>query len=218
MRRFLLPLAALVVARPAAADVDLVARLGSIWVTDRAFDLFSTTDAIPSVQIGAGWEGDGPLSFELVYGFSGSAATTFDVLETRFFLHQFQAAALYRVPFSPNWRAFGRGAAGFELAGVRIEDPRATVLGDTAPGLGLEGTAGIELRLPISASGNPWAASLGFTVEAGYGWRPIAASFDDARVDRDGDAEPPPVRAGPVDVGDLDLSGPILRFGGLLRF
>jgi len=218
MRRLVLALAMLLVSTPAAADANLALRLGSIWVTDPDFDLVSTTDAIPSMQLAVGWDTGGPLSFEVAYGFASSSAETFEVIQSSFFLHQFQGAAYYGVPLSDWWRAYGRGAAGLELGVLRLEDLSTTVLGASALGLGLEGTVGIELRMPVSGSGDRWATTLGLSVEAGYGWRPLAHSFDDAEVDHDEDAEPLPLRAGAIDVGDVNLSGPILRFGGVLRF
>lgn len=218
MRRFVLVLATLLAATPAAADPNLALRLGSIWVTDPDFDLVSTSDAMPNLQLAVGWDSEGPLSFEVAYGFSSASATTFEVIESSLFLHQFQGAAYYHLPLSPWWRAYGRGAAGLEVALLRLEDPSTAVLGDSALGLGLEGTVGIELRMPVSASADRWATTLGLTVEAGYGWRPLATSFADASVEHDEDAEPRPIGVRGIDVGDVNLSGPILRFGGVMRF
>ena len=224
MRRlaFVFAFVSLFAARPAAADVELLLRVGSIWVTDPSFDLVAETDAIPNLQIGAGIEAAGPLTFELTYGLASSSAITFETFDASFTLHQFLGAARYDVPLSERWRAYGRGAAGVEIGVLRIDDvagfDSVGALGDTALDLGLEGTLGIQLQLPISASDNRWAARLAFLMEAGYGWRPFAMSFSEADVSHDDDADPPPLRQGAIDVGELNLSGPILRFGASLYF
>ena len=55
-------------------------------------------------------------------------------------------------------------------------------------------------------------------MEAGYAWHPIGLAFGAATVAGDEDAEPAPLRRGEVDVGTLDPSGPILRFGVSVLF
>jgi hypothetical protein len=55
-------------------------------------------------------------------------------------------------------------------------------------------------------------------VEAGYGWHPIPLAFSEARVEGDEDDRPSPLQGGAIDLGSLDLSGPLLRFGVALHF
>ncbi len=205
-------------ATPALADVHLFTRVGSIWITDPSFDLVSGTDALPNVLFGAGWEaGRGsPLAFEVAYGLAGASDEVFEAIDTNFLLQQLQGAAIYRRPFSERWRWFARGAAALEHASLDLGASR--ILEASAWGLALEGTLGTELLLPIAADGDEWGASLGLSVEAGYGLRPFGFDFAEATVEGDDEAEPPPTAAGPIDVGTLDASGPILRFGLSLRF
>lgn len=202
-------------ATPAFADPQLFVRMGSMWVTDPSLDLFGEVDALPQVVLGGGFGGDA-LSFEVAYAFSGSSATSFQVVETNLLVHQFQGALLYRMPLGSGLHATARGAASFVLGTIDIGEVRQ--LEDMATGLGLEGTLGTELRLPVAAGADPWATTLGFSVEAGYGWHPMPLTFGEARVGGDDEARPAPLSGGAVDVGSLDLSGPLLRFGVALQF
>lgn len=169
-------------------------------------------DAAPELLLGAGWRpSEGPLSFELAWGFSSSVATSFETVEASLFLHQFEVAALYHLPLSERWRPFGRVGAALDLGRLRI-DHQERSWGDTALGLGLEATAGMELAVPFHT------ADIGFTVEAGWSLHPFGLEFDDLRPDRDDEARPAPIADGPIAAGGVDPGGPILRFGMVLHF
>ena len=205
---------------PALADGSLFLRFGAAWITDRAFDLVAETDAAPQVLVGGGWGASDVLTLELAYGMLGASARSFgDAVESSLFVHQFQGAAVFHLPMSEHFAGRLRGAAAFEMASLDVEAVGGSaLLEDFATGLGLEGTLGLELRLPVAPGGDPGSTRLAFLVEAGWSWHPFGFDFDGASVDRDGDADPPPLAAEAIDVGSLDLSGPLLRFGVSLAF
>ena len=218
MLRSFIAAAVLLLPATALADTTLFLRFGSAWVTDPAFDLVAEADATPQLLLGAGWEASDALTLELAYGLVASSATAFEeALESSLAVHQFQGAAVFRLPISDSFAGRLRGAAAFEMATLHIDGAAAT-LEDFATGLGVEGTLGLELRLPVSPSIDPWASRLAFLVEAGWSWHPLGFDFGGATVDRDEDLDPAPVAAGAIDVGSIDLSGPLLRFGAALSF
>lgn len=189
-------------------------RVGAQWVTDPSFDLVSGVDAMPRVELGLGWQASDALAFELGYGLASASATSFQTVDSQLTLHQFEASAVGRLPLTRSLRLIGRGGAGVELAHLSLSQTDSTVdgYGDTSTGLLLEATGGAELAFPLSMGEDPWGTRLQFSAEAGYGFRPFAARFDD--LTRSGDG----IRQGAVEVGTLDLSGPVLRFGAALWF
>lgn len=200
--------------------LGVFARVGSIWVQDPGFDLVSGVDAMPRVELGVGFAPAEFWTLELSYGLAGAASTVFEAVDSSLQLHQFQFAAVGRLPIAKRLRVLGRAGVGFELAHLSLDDGQTNRLSDTAPLLALEGSLGIEWTLPLSLSEKPDSSTSSFdlSMEMGYGYRPLAASFDD--LDRAGDDDQNAARVAgvPVDVGDLDLSGWVLRFGAALRF
>lgn len=190
-------------------SVELLLRMGTIWVEDPALDLVSETDVLPRLEFGAALSPASDWSVELSYGIASAGGTTFEVISTHLTLHQFQLAGIRYVPLARRLKARGRLGGAFELAHLRLEEAERRSYSDLTPLLALEGTVGIEWTPPIFPGG-----LAGFSLDVGYGFRPFAAGFHD--LERQGE-DTKGIRALPVDVGRIDLSGWVLRFGASLR-
>ncbi len=205
---------------PDASRFEGYVRFGQLWITDPAFDLVSGTDTLLRVELGAGYSPGGNLAFEAGYAFGSASAPLFEYGEASLDLHSIQAAAIYRLPTSARTRAFARGQASVDFAVLNVSGFGASDLEDLAILPGLEGTVGWELLVPLgrsrTADGRP-LRHLAFGVEAGYAFRPWEAEFGVA-PDVDDDTKPRPIERIDTELGSLDLSSWVLRFGGAFRF
>lgn len=210
----LFPGAALALEAPDLDEVprEFFVRVGSVWVQDPSLDLVSDNDALPRTEFGFAISPAPSWAVELSYGLVGASATSFEVVESNLWLHQFQLAAVHYLPLWSHFRARARAGGAFELAHLRLEPGGGPSYSDTAALLALEATLGVEWILPLFTQG----LLFGTTVDAGYGYRPILASFDELeRTDGETSGR---IRQLPVDVGELDLSGWVLRFGVSMHF
>lgn len=207
----IVPLAAacivLGVATPASAH-ELFLRVGSVWITDPSYDLFAEQDASPLVLIGGGLGLDEAVAVELAWGFTGGTSTVFQAVDTSFSMHQFQGAVRWDLLGQGSFRTALRGAANF-LVGLASID-QGVPLKSTALGLGLDGTVLAEFHVPIGRGNRD--SSWAFSMETGWGWNALPLSFERARIG-DGTIDQPG-----IELGELDVSGPILRFGMGVRF
>lgn len=209
---------------PALTRFALYLRNRQTWVTDPRFDLVGERDNLPWVEVGGGYAPgwlEGDLALELGYAYGESSAPLFDVGEASLDLHSIQAAAVYRRRTSAGTQAFARGLLSLDFARLEVDgDGQGTDLEDLAILFGVEGTLGWEVLIPLSpdrtADGHP-VRHIALGIEAGYLFRPLEAAF---ALDRDlqGDEGPRPIERVPSDLGSLDLSGWVLRFGTAVRF
>lgn len=209
---------------PDASRFSTYLRLGELWITDPRFDLVATDDVMTRIEVGGGYAPgwlDGNLALEAGYAFGRREAPVFDFGDASLALHSIQAAAIYRRPTSAATRAFVRGQVSLDFAALEITgDGQGVELDDVATLLGLEGTLGWELLVPVgmsrTADGRP-RRHLAFGVEAGYAYRPFEAEFSLAR-DVENDVRPGRIDRAEAGLGAMDLSSWVLRLGGALRF
>ncbi len=207
------------------ARYDAFARLGARWVTDPRFDLVSENDVMPRLDLGIGYVPgwmNGTLTLELAYSLSGTQAPLFEELTAGLMLHSIGGAGSFTLLDHGIGRAFGRAGASLIFANLELRDENLSfdepALVQTTLLLGLEGVVGYELQLPINVQRQPQGARINLSVEVGYELTPFAADFDVFHRSGIGKSTPPRIASRAIDVGQVDLSGWQLRFGGGIRF
>lgn len=201
---------------------ELFTRMGARWITDPSLDPASESDAIFLTNIGAAYRPgsfDDRLLLELSFGISATEAPLFEDLRSSFSLTSIGAGGRYRVPVHPHGTVFGRAGASVEFAKfeVRRSDESAdAALSQTRTLLGLQGTLGYEYTLLFDPEASGSGGFL-FSLEAGYGFYPFAARFDDLTRDVEEKTTPRPIGIRGADAGELDPSGWLLLVGAALR-
>lgn len=208
---------------PDASRFAAYLRYGQLWITDPRFDLVAGRDALARIEVGGGWTPgwlDGDLALEAGYAFGRTAAPLFDVGDASLALHSIQGAAIYRRPTSAWTRAFARGLVSLDFADFELSGDGGGKLEDVSTLVGLEGTLGWELLLPLGTrrtdDGRP-LRHFALGVEAGYAFRPVEASFTPER-ETDDDDRPRPIDRVAPELGSMDLSSWVLRLGATMRF
>lgn len=209
---------------PGPARWEISARLGSRWITDPAFDLFSDTDAIFTAGIVGeyrpGWLDD-RLGLELSLDSSTASATSFGTLKSGLSMVAIGGALAYRLPVHERGQLVARGGGSYDWVSVRFDGELSSggpALVQTAGILALQATLGYELALLLDPRGQPDSAAVVVRADVGYDLYPTAARFDDVHRDRDDDEKPTPIASRGAALGELDPSGFLLRFGVGLRF
>lgn len=209
---------------PDASRFSGYLRMGELWITDPRFDLVAEDDVLSRIEVGGGYNPgwlDGNLALEAGYAFGRRQAPVFGFGTASLALHSIQAAAIYRYPTTARTRAFARGLVSLDFAALDLSgDGQGAELEDVATLLGLEGTVGWELLIPLGSSRTPDGRArrhLAFGVEAGYAYRPFEAEFSLAR-DVEDDVHPGRIERAASGLGSMDLSAWVLRLGGALRF
>jgi len=206
------------IAETSPSRYELFTRMGARWITDPSLDPAAESDALFFTNLGAayrpGWLDD-RLLLELTFGITSTEAPLFDDLRSSFSLTSIGAAGRYRVPIHPHGKAFARTGASVEFATFEVRRADDS-LSQTRTLLGLQGTLGYELTLLFDPKA-PGSSGVLFSLEAGYGFYPFAARFDDLTPDFEEKTTPRPIAIRGADAGELDPSGWLLLFGAALR-
>lgn len=189
---------------------------GAQWVTDRAFDVTSSSDAIGAFAVAVGWTPglvNERLSFRLGYTASGAAEPLFRSWTSTFARSVFELGARYDFWRASRVGAFVRASGYADVATLSIATGGLDV-SDWAFGGGVLAALGTEV---VFTRATPESV-VGFSaiVEAGWSERFTKARFDALSLSLGDD--PRPIAQLPVAVGDIDLSGPLLNVGLVMSF
>jgi hypothetical protein len=193
--------------------------LGSRLIHSGSFEAFSRNPAMAAVHLGGSWLPAGferRLAVDARLGRSGSSARNFGLFEASLETTLLAAGASYRHPLLDRLVAVGRAGAGAEYVRVRLDDGAGAPFSGGAFSAVVEGTAGLEVVSPLLLAGSV-ERHIALRLEAGYGWRPFGADLD--RLERRlEESDPARIASVPVEIGNLDLSGVVIRGSLAFRF
>ncbi|MBK8014500.1 MAG: hypothetical protein IPK13_24510 [Deltaproteobacteria bacterium] len=208
-----------------ATTIGAYARFNSSFPSNSSVSVISESTALLQFEAGGEYMFSSPTDgFALELGVAGGLQDRriFEQAEGRFSLLSLQASAIYRVPLWSSLGVYGRAMGQLNWAHLSITEDRLPVeIDDSAVGLAGAGTAGLELVFPVAfsptARGLAPSQWLSIYAEVGY----LAATeleFKELQREVDEEGEPESIRRVSLDVGNLDLSGPVLRAGLSFRF
>jgi hypothetical protein len=211
---------------PAAGDPDALGThqrhlrldlgLRTQFVSDAGLDPFSENDLVPHLSLGASyafWARDA-LSIAGVFGFdyatwSASARSN----ETSLDLRRFALGPEARYHVLRILVVSAKVAPTLTRQSASLSTGLATDLTKVAWKGGVDATAGVAVEVFGFRSGLSRSPRLWVTGEGGYGW-----TASNHLVLKPDEAEDAPQRPRPVDLGELSLSGPLLKIGAALSF
>lgn len=191
---------------------------GGQWVTDSSYQAVSSSTPTTRFVLAAGWTPgwlEERLSLRASYGAGGSGTRLFSSWLAEFSLTSLEVGARYDFLTSGRTKAFARGGALFDVALLDISAGESTIAASSF-GAGVTGAVGAELSFNSPAS----EARVRFSalVEGGWSQRFPKARFNGRNAARHDAEGPAPIGSVPVNVGDIDLSGPFVHAAAVIRF
>lgn len=186
--------------------------LGTRLIYTGSYELFSERPGLVNAQVSMAWLPGAyanKLALDLRLAQAGSRATSFDVLESRLAVSTAMLGASFRQPLLEVLAVVARAGLGADYVRVILDDDAGAEFRGSAWAPVVEGTAALELVTPTYRVGRVQREIL-FRVEGGYGWRPFGAGIKNLERDYDED-DPAPIERTAVGLGNLDLSGFVIR-------
>ncbi len=190
--------------------------LGSRLVYSSAFEAFSRSPVMGAMQLGVSWQPavhEQRVLLDLRAGLGGTQARGFRGFDASLGVTTLTASVSWRQGLVDAVWAGARFGAGAEHVRVAIDDDAGAPWRASTWTMVLEGTVSIELVSALRGGGAE--RDFGVRIESGYGWRPGGAELG-AVTRADYSEEVPRIESVGVDLGNLDLSGWIVR--GALAF
>lgn len=186
-------------------------------VEHAGLDPFAANDAVTQVTTGAAYTflADHKLSLagSLLYDYGGrsdSARSTPSSLS----LHRFALGPEVRYHVLQVLAASLRVAPTLTRSHAELEDPTTGALGSTSWMFGVDATAGLAVELYGYASGDSRRPRLWLLAEGGYGW----SAPSELALEPEDPGPATPNRLEPPNLGDLSVSGPLLRISAAISF
>lgn len=201
---------------PATSRFGVLLGMNSLHLGDPGAGLVVDTGALMRVETGLRWSPAGqPLGVELLWLHGSSSTQSFGAVDGLLTLQSVQVMASWHTPTVGPVRGYARGGTSLDFASVRVQGLEGIALHDSAVTVGVEGTGGLELLIPL-AGDHQVGRHLAIYLDVGYAARLNRARFDGA-LPRAEASEPERIGFRPVDLGSLGLSGLVWRLGAALR-
>lgn len=195
--------------------------IGATVISDRAADIASTNDALFTGELVFSFEPSRKASgLDLELGVMGmsSSATAFQTYESMLSTTSALVGARYRLPLLSWLNLYGRVNATLDWTSLTLkESDNGALLSDTAFTAGVLGAVGTEMLFTITRDDRP-RTGLGLYFELGWIQRLSRAQLNQLTPEGATESDPPRIEFTPVNAGSLNLSAPIWRVGGVLRF
>ncbi|HTQ07641.1 MAG TPA: hypothetical protein VMI54_27480 [Polyangiaceae bacterium] len=189
-----------------------------MFVTEKAYDPFSTDNVLPqvSLNLGRAFYASGPLSFAGLFVWDyGSTKATARGADASLAVHRLTAAAEARYHLFRRWYVFGRVAPGALHSAATLHDQVVGVDRESnAWVFTSDFSAGSAFEFAGDARGASTRPRAWIGADAGYSWAE-SAKLDFKATGADSST---PARLEPLSFGELAVRGAFLRFTATLTY